>query len=245
MTVINPWYQLGYIIPHIYTDMDAYQFYRVAPEGMMLVTTGFDLAGHSLEAVERELPTFWRCVDTLAKKKVDRIALSGVPVASVLGRKRMREILAEAETAERHPLRHGFRGAHRGARALRRDPHRACHPLARIHQFRGEALSRRRGNRGGGDPLPGDDVRGLEVVPRGRGPRAGAQAGRRGAARGARCAGAADAGRPVARHARRARSSKPSTSARCCSTSSRRRARRSRRRAIGSRSSPIRGGGWS
>ena len=97
MTVVNPWYQLGYIIPHIYTDMDAYQFYRVAPEGMMLVTTGFDLAGHSLEAVERELPTFWRCVDTLAKKKVDRIALSGVPVASVLGRSRMLEILAEAE----------------------------------------------------------------------------------------------------------------------------------------------------
>jgi maleate cis-trans isomerase len=96
MSVIQPWYQLGYIIPHIYTDMDAYQFYRVAPEGMMLVTTGFDLAGHSLEAVEREMQTFWRCVDTLAKKKVDRIALSGVPVASVLGRKRMREILAQA-----------------------------------------------------------------------------------------------------------------------------------------------------
>jgi maleate cis-trans isomerase len=98
MAVINPWYQLGYVIPHIYTDMDAYQFYRVAPEGMMLVTTGFDLAGHSLEAVEGELPNFWRCVDTLAKKKVDRIALSGVPVASMLGRKRMREILAEAQS---------------------------------------------------------------------------------------------------------------------------------------------------
>ena len=97
MSVINPWYQLGYIIPHIYTDMDAYQFYRVAPEGMMLVTTGFNLAGHSLEAFEAELPTFWRCVDTLATKKVDRIALSGVPVASVLGRSRMLGILAEAE----------------------------------------------------------------------------------------------------------------------------------------------------
>ena len=96
MSVINPLHQLGYIIPHIYTDMDAYQFYRVAPEGMMLVTTGFDLAGHSLEAVEREMPTFWRCVDTLAKKKVDRIALSGVPVASFLGRKRMQALLVEA-----------------------------------------------------------------------------------------------------------------------------------------------------
>src|SRR5918992_619560 len=96
MNIINPWYQLGYIIPHIYTDMDAYQFYRVAPEGMMLVTTGLNLQGHSLEAVENELPAFWNAVDLLAKRKVDRIALSGVPVASMLGRKRMRDILAQA-----------------------------------------------------------------------------------------------------------------------------------------------------
>jgi maleate cis-trans isomerase len=33
----------------------------------------------------------------LKKKKVDRIALSGVPVASLLGRKRMLEILDEAQ----------------------------------------------------------------------------------------------------------------------------------------------------
>jgi maleate cis-trans isomerase len=97
MSIIHPWYQLGYIIPHLQTDMDAYQFYRVAPAGMMLVTTGLNLQGHSLEAVERELPAFWRAVDLLAKKKVDRIALSGVPVASLLGRKRMLEILAEAQ----------------------------------------------------------------------------------------------------------------------------------------------------
>src|SRR4029079_17906840 len=97
MSIISPWYQLGYIIPHRYTDMDAYQFYRVAPEGMMLVTTGLNLQGHSLEAVENELPAFWDRIDLLAKRKVDRIALSGVPVASMLGRKRMREVLAKAE----------------------------------------------------------------------------------------------------------------------------------------------------
>ena len=98
MSVIHPWYQLGYVIPHLYTDMDAYQFYRVAPEGVMLVTTGLDLADYTLAAVERELPVLWQRFELLAKKKVDRIALSGVPVASALGRKRMREILAEGET---------------------------------------------------------------------------------------------------------------------------------------------------
>jgi len=94
--VIAPWYQLGYIIPHRQTDLDGYQFYRVAPEGMMLVTTGMDLAEYSLAAVESQLPAFHACVDLLAKKPVDRIALSGVPVASVLGRTRMRALLAEA-----------------------------------------------------------------------------------------------------------------------------------------------------
>jgi len=97
MSVVSPWYQLGYVIPHLYTDLDAYQFYRVAPEGMMLVTTGLDLKDYTIAAVERELPVLWQRFDLLAKKKVDRISLSGVPVASALGRTRMREILAEGE----------------------------------------------------------------------------------------------------------------------------------------------------
>ena len=98
MSIISPWYQLGYVIPHLYTDLDAYQFYRVAPEGMMLVTTGLNLKEYSLAAVETELPMLWQRFDLLAKKKVDRLSLSGVPVASALGRKKMREILAEAQS---------------------------------------------------------------------------------------------------------------------------------------------------
>jgi maleate cis-trans isomerase len=98
MSIISPWYQLGYVIPHLYTDLDAYQFYRVAPEGMMLVTTGLNLKEYSLAAVETELPVLWQRFDLLAKKKVDRLSLSGVPVASALGRNKMREILAEAQS---------------------------------------------------------------------------------------------------------------------------------------------------
>lgn len=98
MNLVAPWYHLGYVIPHLYTDLDAYQFYRVAPEGMMLVTTGLDLTDYTLAAVERELPALWQRFELLAKKKVDRISLSGVPVASVLGRKKMREILAEGQS---------------------------------------------------------------------------------------------------------------------------------------------------
>jgi maleate cis-trans isomerase len=102
MAIISPWYELGYVIPHLYTDLDAYQFYRVAPEGMMLVTTGLDLGAYSLDAVERELPTLWQRLQLLAEKKVNRISLSGVPVAAALGRSRMLAILEEG--AERTGL---------------------------------------------------------------------------------------------------------------------------------------------
>jgi maleate cis-trans isomerase len=97
MSIVYPWYQLGYVIPHIYTDLDAYQFYRVAPEGMMLVTTGLNLTDYTLTAVEDQLPTLWNRFEVLARKKVDRISLSGVPVASALGRAKMQEILAEGQ----------------------------------------------------------------------------------------------------------------------------------------------------
>lgn len=96
MNPICPWYQLGYIIPHRYTDLDAYQFYAVAPEGMMLVTTGLDLGEYTLESVEKQLPTFYSYLDLLTNKHVDRIALSGVPVAAALGRERTLRLLEES-----------------------------------------------------------------------------------------------------------------------------------------------------
>jgi arylmalonate decarboxylase len=96
MSPVAPWFHLGYIIPHRYTDLDGYQFYRVAPEGMMLVTTGLDLAEYTLESVEAQMPAYYSALDLLAHKPVDRISLSGVPVAAALGRKRMLALLQES-----------------------------------------------------------------------------------------------------------------------------------------------------
>ena len=96
MSVVSPWYQLGYVIPHLRTDMDAYQFYKVAPDGVMLVTTQLDLKEYSLASVEEELPTFWHRTGVLAEKGVDRLALSGVPLAASLGRARTLALLDEA-----------------------------------------------------------------------------------------------------------------------------------------------------
>ena len=95
MAPVSPWYWLGYVIPHLHTDLDAYQFYKAAPDGVVLVTTQLNLREYSLAAVEEELPTLWQRVDVLAKQQVDRIAVSGVPVAAALGRTRMLQLLDE------------------------------------------------------------------------------------------------------------------------------------------------------
>jgi maleate cis-trans isomerase len=99
MAIVSPWYYLGYIIPHLYTDMDAYQFYRVAPEGMVLVTTQLNLHDRTLPAVEDELPTLWERFALLGKLgRLNRIAVSGVPLASALGRARTLALLEEASS---------------------------------------------------------------------------------------------------------------------------------------------------
>jgi maleate cis-trans isomerase len=103
LALVTPWFRLGYIIPHLHTDLDAYQFYRVAPDGMMLVTTQLGLADYTLDAVEAELETFRARADLLGRQNVDVIALSGVPIASVLGRERMRALLAEVEDRTGRP----------------------------------------------------------------------------------------------------------------------------------------------
>lgn len=95
--MIAPWYYLGYIIPHLYTDMDAYQFYRIAPEGMALVTAQLNLRDRTLHAVEDELPVLREWIDLLRRLgKVNRIAISGVPLAAALGRERTLALLGKA-----------------------------------------------------------------------------------------------------------------------------------------------------
>jgi maleate cis-trans isomerase len=94
---LEPWYRLGFITPHQFVDNVPYQFYRLAPPGMMLVTANLDLADYTAEAVEHELPLLWRHAEILATRGVDRIVIGGVPVGAALGRERVQAILAEGE----------------------------------------------------------------------------------------------------------------------------------------------------
>lgn len=96
MQSLEPWFRIGYVTPHLFVDNLPYQFYRLAPPGMLLVTANLDLADYTTEAIDHELPLFWRLVDVLARRGVDRVVLGGVPVAAALGRERVQALLAEA-----------------------------------------------------------------------------------------------------------------------------------------------------
>lgn len=169
MPVVSPWYQLGYVIPHLYTDVDSYQFYKVAPDGVMLVTTQMNLREYSVQAVEEELPAFWRGVDVLASKRVNRISLSGVPVAASLGRSRMSALLEEvsARTAitadndlEAHVAALHHLGVSRVALATRWPEHLTEAVAAYLAEANLEVVSSRSRQRDLGEnkrAKPGDD----------------------------------------------------------------------------------------
>lgn len=93
MAVVTPWYQLGYLIPHLHADMAPYQFYKVAPDGVMIVTAQWNLAEYNLESIEEELSGLHGGVAVLAQRPIDRLVVAGVPVAAALGRARMRALL--------------------------------------------------------------------------------------------------------------------------------------------------------
>ena len=97
MKLTEPWYRLAYVTPHPVVDNVPYQFYRVAPDGVMLMLACLEIEDYTIAAVERELPLFWKHVEELAEGGADRIVLTGVPVSAALGRERVQAMIAEAK----------------------------------------------------------------------------------------------------------------------------------------------------
>lgn len=99
-----PWYRLGYVSPHPTVDTIAYEIYRMAPPGLMLVTVGLEVSDYTAAAVEAQLPALHRAADLLRARRVQRIVLAGVPVAVALGRARVRTLLRDLADATGVPV---------------------------------------------------------------------------------------------------------------------------------------------
>jgi arylmalonate decarboxylase len=96
-SLIEPWFRLAYVAPHPIVDNVAYQFYRIAPDGVMLMIAGLEITDYTTAAVEHELPLFWKHVEELAESGANRIVLTGVPVSAALGRDRVQKLIAEVK----------------------------------------------------------------------------------------------------------------------------------------------------
>ncbi len=93
-----PRFRYGMIHPRSHEDRArgaGYQFYRLVPLDVMEFSAVLGITNYTLEAVEKALANYWKCVETLANEKAQVIILGGAPVSAALGRKRVVDLLRQ------------------------------------------------------------------------------------------------------------------------------------------------------
>ena len=81
-----PKLKIGVLKPLSVVDNSAYEFYRIAPPGVMLVMIPVGLGKFSKDDVERVFAPLDSYVDQLMERGVDLIMQSGVPLPLLIGR---------------------------------------------------------------------------------------------------------------------------------------------------------------
>jgi arylmalonate decarboxylase len=92
---LKPWLRIGYVSPHPLVDTLAYEFYLIAPPGVMMMAACLEIEDYTIEAVEKQLPVLDSRIESLIRRGASRIVISGVPIALALGRERMGGLLAD------------------------------------------------------------------------------------------------------------------------------------------------------
>ena len=80
-----PKYKLGCLLPGQIIDNHAYEFYRLAPKGVMQVMVGVGLKEFSKDDVERVFSPVDKYVQMLVDRDVDMIIQNGVPLPILIG----------------------------------------------------------------------------------------------------------------------------------------------------------------
>jgi maleate cis-trans isomerase len=88
--------RIGNISPSTCAEIHPYEFYRVAPEGVTLVSTNLVIRdAREASQVEASWQRFDTAFEDLLHTKVDQITLSGAPLVLANGVERHRELLQE------------------------------------------------------------------------------------------------------------------------------------------------------
>lgn len=95
-----PRFRYGVIHPRAHEEVQrgpCYQLYRLLPLDFMEVATGLGLENYTSEGVEKAIKNYWPCVERLRAEKVDHIVLSGAPIAAMLTRSRVQQLIRETK----------------------------------------------------------------------------------------------------------------------------------------------------
>ena len=95
MADVKPWLRIGYVSPHPLVDTLPYEFYLMAPPGVMMTAACLEIEDYTTEAVEKELAILDSRIEMLVRRGAGNIMISGVPLAIALGRDRMSKLLAD------------------------------------------------------------------------------------------------------------------------------------------------------
>jgi maleate isomerase len=97
--------RVGWIHPRVNSDIEIYDFYRAAPEDVVLVVTHLEVVDSAKkEQVEASLALLERAVERLYLSKVDSIMKNGAPVHLHFGPEGHRKILERLKAASRVPI---------------------------------------------------------------------------------------------------------------------------------------------
>ncbi len=89
-------------------DTFTYEFYKVAPDGVVLVTTSTNIRELTDSEFERALSEYEKAGKTLATEEVDFILVGGTPVIALKGHGADLEIARRIQEATRIPALHNF-----------------------------------------------------------------------------------------------------------------------------------------
>lgn len=92
----QPRYLFGHMSPLMAKDNRNHEAAQVFPASCDILCYPMNLKDFSVAAVDESLGAFWAAIEHLSANKVCRMALGGIPVAALPGRKRILSLLDEA-----------------------------------------------------------------------------------------------------------------------------------------------------
>src|SRR5262245_19243467 len=98
-----PRLKIGCLMPGAVIDNHPFEFYRLAPPGVMLVMVGVGLKEFSRGDVERVFTPLERYLDQLMERGVDLVIQNGVPLPILIGIEAHDRMIAHMGTYTRKP----------------------------------------------------------------------------------------------------------------------------------------------